>query len=184
MSTTHLTPTRTTPSLTRRAAQATAVGVVTSTVFVGATFGFYYAWVCSTMWGLDAADPRVAIAAMQAMNASVRNPVFFPVFFLTPAIALITAGLSWVAGLSRAAALLLGAGILTLFGSVMFTTLLNVPLNEALALVTVPADVENARAIWTEYSTAWQARNITRTVVSGVALTLCALAALAMRRPR
>jgi uncharacterized membrane protein len=53
-------------------------------VLTGAIFGFFYAWVCSTMWGLDDADPRVAIAAMQAMNASVRNAVFFPAFFLTP----------------------------------------------------------------------------------------------------
>ena len=40
----------------------------------GAIFGFFYAWACSTVWGLDAADPNVAIPAMQAMNASVRNP--------------------------------------------------------------------------------------------------------------
>ena len=32
------------------------------------------------MWGLDAADPRVAVAAMQAMNASVRNAAFAPAF--------------------------------------------------------------------------------------------------------
>ena len=57
---------------------------VISILLSGAIFGFFYAWVCSTMWGLDAADPRVAIAAMQAMNASVRNAVFFPAFFLTP----------------------------------------------------------------------------------------------------
>ena len=44
----------------------------------GAIFGFFYAWICSTMWGLDAADPNVAISAMQAMNASVRNLVFVP----------------------------------------------------------------------------------------------------------
>lgn len=24
---------------------------------IGAIFGFFYAWVCSTMWGLDATDP-------------------------------------------------------------------------------------------------------------------------------
>ena len=35
-----------------------------SVLFAGAIFGFFYAWVCSTMWGLDAADPRVAIAAL------------------------------------------------------------------------------------------------------------------------
>lgn len=168
----------------RRAAAATSVGAVASVVFLGATFGFYYAWVCSTMWGLDAADPRVAIAAMQAMNASVRNPVFFPVFFLTPVIVLVTAGVSWFGGRARAAACFLGAGLLTLFGGVVFTTVANVPLNDALALVSVPGDVESARVIWTEYSTAWQWRNITRTVVSGVALSLCAVAALDVRRPR
>lgn len=55
-----------------------------ATLLSGAIFGFFYAWVCSTMWGLDAADPRVAISAMQAMNASVRNIVFAPAFFGTP----------------------------------------------------------------------------------------------------
>ncbi len=48
---------------------------ITSITLSGAIFGFFYAWVCSTMWGLDQADPRVAIASMQAMNASVRNAV-------------------------------------------------------------------------------------------------------------
>ena len=62
-----------------------------SLLLSGAIFGFFYAWVCSTMWGLDAADPRIAIAAMQAMNASVRNIVFFPAFFLTPAFLALTA---------------------------------------------------------------------------------------------
>ena len=62
-----------------------------SILLCGAIFGFFYAWVCSTMWGLDQADPRVAIAAMQAMNASVRNIVFFPAFFLTPVVLALTA---------------------------------------------------------------------------------------------
>ncbi|TIP78494.1 MAG: hypothetical protein E5X60_39655, partial [Mesorhizobium sp.] len=64
---------------------------VTSIVSSGAIFGFFYAWVCSTMWGLDQTDPRVAIEAMQAMNASVRNAVFFPAFFLTPVVLGLTA---------------------------------------------------------------------------------------------
>ena len=47
------------------------------------------------MWGLDDADPRVAIAAMQAMNGSVRNAVFFPAFFLTPVVLGLAAALAW-----------------------------------------------------------------------------------------
>lgn len=69
-----------------------------SLLSIGAIFGFFYAWVCSTMWGLDATEPRVAITAMQAMNASVRNPVFFPAFFATP---LILAATSYVAKTQR-----------------------------------------------------------------------------------
>jgi uncharacterized membrane protein len=45
---------------------------------------FFSAWVRSTMWGLHAAPPAIAIQAMQAMNASARNAVFAPAFFGTP----------------------------------------------------------------------------------------------------
>lgn len=62
----------------------TKILIVASLLLSAAIFGFFYAWVCSTMWGLDAADPRIAIQSMQAMNASVRNAVFAPAFFGTP----------------------------------------------------------------------------------------------------
>ena len=44
--------------------------------FSGACFGFFFAWQSSTLRGLDMTDPATAIEAMQAMNASVRNPLF------------------------------------------------------------------------------------------------------------
>ena len=37
-------------------------------LLAGAIFGFFYAWVCSTMWGLDSAHPVAAITAMQAVT--------------------------------------------------------------------------------------------------------------------
>jgi uncharacterized membrane protein len=52
-----------------------------SLLLCGAIFGYFYAWICPTPWGLDQIDPNTAITAMQAMNASVRNVVFAPVFF-------------------------------------------------------------------------------------------------------
>ena len=49
-----------------------AVGLaVVTIVFFGAIFGFFFAWVCSTLWGLDHIDPRSAIEAMNGMNESV-----------------------------------------------------------------------------------------------------------------
>jgi uncharacterized membrane protein len=75
-----------------------------SLLLSGAIFGFFYAWVCSTMWGLDAADPVVAIEAMKAMNSSVRNMVFAPAFFATSPLLLITALLAFFLGLRGPAA--------------------------------------------------------------------------------
>jgi len=145
-------------------------------VMTGALFGFFYAWVCSTMWGLDAADPRIAIAAMQAMNASVRNAVFFPVFFLTaPALGL-AAVLAARAGRRAAAALLLGAAAIVALGCFALTVTVNVPMNEALATLVVPDDRGAAAAIWAGYSPRWQLFNALRTGAAGLALLLNGLA--------
>ena len=142
----------------------------------GAIFGFFYAWVCSTMWGLDAADPKVAIAAMQAMNASVRNAVFFPAFFLTPVVLSVAAALARRDGAHRAALAFLAAAMVYLFGGLVLTLAVNVPMNEALADVMIPTDTDEARSIWVAYSAPWQVWNVTRTVFSGIALLLAGYA--------
>ncbi|MGB3685324.1 MAG: anthrone oxygenase family protein [Ornithinimicrobium sp.] len=154
------------------------VAGVTAAVFAAAIFGFFYAWVCSTMWGLDEADPRVAIEAMQAMNASVRNATFFPAFFGTPLVIALAAGLAWRHGLRRSAGLWASAAAVYLAGGLVLTMMLNVPMNEALALQSVPTDIDAARAIWTDYSAEWQVYNIIRTVASGIAVALVALGLL------
>ena len=147
----------------------------------GAIFGFFYAWVCSTMWGLDGADPRVAIEAMRAMNASVRNAVFAPAFFGTaPALGL-AALLAWRTGARGAAGCLLAAGATYLLGGNVVTFAVNVPMNEALAAREVPSDPEAAARVWAEYSPRWQGWNQLRAAASGLALLL---AALGLRRLR
>ncbi|SMY06465.1 anthrone oxygenase family protein [Flavimaricola marinus] len=144
-------------------------------LFAGAIFGFFYAWVCSTMWGLDAADPRVAMAAMQAMNASVRNAVFAPAFFGTPFVLLAAAALAYAAQARGAAGWLLAAGLVYLGGGMIFTILSFIPMNEALGATPVPASEDEARVIWTTYSQAWQPINQIRAALSGVALLLAAV---------
>ncbi|EFG2885686.1 hypothetical protein BO068_004877, partial [Escherichia coli] len=62
-------------------------------ILCGAIAGFFYAYSSSVMRGLDATDPRAAIAAMQGINATVRNAFFAPAFFGTPVACLISAGL-------------------------------------------------------------------------------------------
>lgn len=143
-----------------------------SLLLSGAIFGFFYAWVCSTMWGLDATDPRIAIAAMQAVNGAVRNSVFFPAFFLTPAALALTAALLYRIG-QRPSAAAFGAGAAVYLGfGLILTMAINVPMNEALAVVQIPQDIEAARIIWQDYSPRWQVWNTLRTIASGVTVLL------------
>lgn len=131
-----------------------------------AIFGFFYAWVCSTMWGLDAADPRVAIEAMNAMNGSVRNWVFAPAFF-GPGPAFLLAAL--LAGLVRArcaAALFVLAGFVYVLFAQILTMSVNVPMNEALGQTLTPTSAIEAERLWSDYSTRWQRFNTIRTVTS------------------
>ncbi|MEO1424904.1 MAG: DUF1772 domain-containing protein [Pseudomonadota bacterium] len=157
--------------------RALTASVLASLLLTGAIFGFFYAWVCSTMWGLDAADPRVAIAAMQAMNASVRNAVFFPAFFLTPAILALTAVLAHRRSVA-ATRLFGGAAAVYLCGGLILTMTINVPMNESLATRAVPEDAAVAAALWAEYSDPWQLWNQIRTGFSGAALLLAGLGTL------
>jgi uncharacterized membrane protein len=143
-----------------------------SLLSTGAIFGFFYAWICSTMWGLDAADPSVAIAAMQAMNASVGNVVFAPVFFGTPVVLLVAAVLARQAGFPVSARAFLAAGLVYFSGGLVLTALVNVPMNEALADVHLPLVPGEAETVWSAYSQPWQIWNTIRACVSGLALTL------------
>lgn len=177
------TPAAPVPADTRRLADLPHLSAYTSVLFAGAIFGFFYAWVCSTMWGLDATDPRVAIQAMQAMNESVTNAVFFPAFFLTPVVLAGTALISRRAGHARAALLFAAAAAVYTVGAMAVTGLVNVPMNEDLAAVSVPDSVEEARRIWQDYSGRWQVFNTLRTVASGVSLVLTAVGLAALRRP-
>ncbi|CAG7844594.1 hypothetical protein USB125703_00832 [Pseudoclavibacter triregionum] len=152
-----------------------------SLMLTGAIFGFFYAWFCSTLWGLDDIDPRVAMESMQAMNATVRNFAFFPIFFLPPLATGLSAVVTWLTGARLSTHLLAAATVLYLGGCLILTSTVNVPMNEALAATPVPADEASARAIWQEYSSGWQFYNGIRTVAAGVCMALVSWAALSAR---
>ncbi len=154
-----------------------AAPMVVSILFCGAIFGFFYAWVCSTLWGLDRMDPRAAVEAMRAMNGSVRNLVFFPAFFLTPLATGGTAFWLWRNGAPTAAVWFLAAALIYLVGGAILTMAVNVPMNEALALGPIPQDLDAAREIWTAYSERWRFWNGVRTIASGAALACAAYGA-------
>jgi Domain of unknown function (DUF1772) len=98
--------------------------------------------------------------AMQEMNDSVRNAVFFPAFFLTPVV--------------------LAAAITYLVGALIVTMAIKVPTNDDLANEAIPASTAQAQRVWDDYSGPWQAWNTVRTMFSGVSLVLAALGLAAL----
>ena len=153
---------------------------ILSLLFSGAMFGFFFAWVCSTMWGLDAADPEIAVAAMQAMNASVRNWVFAPAFFGTPVLSMATALAALKVQERRVAICFALACLLYVLGAFVPTIAVNVPLNEVLASAGTPLETAQAQEAWGNYSAPWQVWNTVRAVASGIALALAGWGLLSM----
>lgn len=149
-------------------------------LLTGGIFGFFYAWVCSTMWGLDAASPAVAIAAMQAMNASVRNAIFAPAFFGPPVVLAATAFVAARIGRHVSAWSFGGATAVYVVGAFVVTMMVNVPMNEALGAAVIPSDPAAAQALWQGYSATWQFWNQLRTMFSGVALLLAGVGLMAV----
>ncbi len=145
-----------------------------STLFAAAIFGFFYAWVSSTMWGLDQIDSEVAILAMQGMNASVRNAIFGLIFFGTAPALFLTAAIAASMRLKKLAVIFTCSGLIYLFGGAVLTFMINVPMNEQLALVQLPLSPQEAKTIWQSYSKEWQFWNQTRTVFSGLAFLAAA----------
>lgn len=148
-------------------------------VLAGLHAGFFFTWSFSVMNGLDAAAPGTAIAAMQAMNANIRNAPFGMVFFGAPVVALAAAALLLIRrGPGTLAALLGFAG---LAATVAITAALHVPMNEALA--SARAGAPDAMSIWAAYSDTWTDWNHVRFATSLFAAVCLLIAFRAARAP-
>lgn len=167
-------------------AQLTRVLASITVLLLALMAGFFYSFSVTVMPGLDRAEPDVAIVAMQQINAAVRNPVFFITFFLTPVFAGFTAALTWRSGLKSASVGFGLAGLIYLFFALVPTVMVNVPMNEALALVAGPQvgqDPAARQALWTAYSGDWTLWNTGRTLTTMIALLAALLATNRQARP-
>ncbi len=77
--------------------------------------------------------PEIAIKAMQAVNAAVRNPVFTIAFFGTPPLLVLTTILLFWSSKRPAALLLTLACLIYISGVLIVTVIVNVPMNQALS---------------------------------------------------
>jgi uncharacterized membrane protein len=136
----------------------------------GLVAGIFFAFSSFVMAALGRLPSDQGIAAMNAINVTVINPGFFLAFFGTAAVCLAAAIASlfrWSAGNGT---LVLAAAALYLVGCIGVTMVRNVPLNNALAGVSM--GTPEAAALWTRYLGEWTLWNTVRTVASAASAIL------------
>ena len=139
-----------------------------------ASGGIFFAFSTFVMRALGQLPPAQGIAAMQAINITVINPWFMMAFF-APAVAGVLLSLSLIFQWQQSIApYLLTASLLYLVGTIGTTAIGNIPLNDALAVVT-PTSVKGS-TLWAKYLTNWTFWNHVRTAAALLAAILFGLA--------
>ena len=130
----------------------------------GLMAGTFFAFSTFVMRGLARVAPERGIAAMQAINVAVLNPLFLGVFLGTTVLCLGLGIFSIVRWSTPGAAALLAGSLLYFGGNFIVTAACNVPRNDALARFE-PASAEAVR-YWQEYIVTWTQWNHVRTVTA------------------
>lgn len=130
----------------------------------GLVAGVFFAFSSFVMNALARLQPPQGIAAMQAINITVINPLFMTAFLGTAVACTLVAIASLTAWHQPGAVYLLLGSLLYLVGTVLVTIVFNVPLNEALAKVE-PSSADGAN-LWANYLTNWTAWNHVRTAAA------------------
>ncbi|MEM1255570.1 MAG: anthrone oxygenase family protein [Cyanobacteria bacterium P01_H01_bin.21] len=140
------------------------------------TAGIFFAFSTFVMQALAQQPSAPGIATMQAINITVINPWFMAVFFGPALAGLLLA----IAALSQwhqpAAVYWLVGSLLYLVGTIGVTVAGNIPLNDALAVVS-PNSAEGV-TLWTKYLTDWTIWNHVRTVAAFLAAAVYTLSLL------
>jgi uncharacterized membrane protein len=154
---------RITPTLTL----AAAIGC-------GLVAGLFFAFSVAVMPGLRARPAAEGMAAMQAINVAILNPLFYAVFMGTAVACAVLAVSAPFIELHGSGWRVAGA-LLYLIGAFAVTAAVNVPLNDRLAEA-APSSEAGAR-LWSLHLARWTVWNHARMVAATGAATFLALAA-------
>ena len=137
--------------------------------------GVLLAFSSFVMAGLARISAPAGIAAMQAINVTVINPLFMGVYFGTGLLCAIAAVLVWRGAPGVTPSLVYAAAVIYIFGVLGVTIAFNVPMNDALAQV--DANSAEAAAYWRTYLSQWTNWNHLRCAAAAVSAALMMWAA-------
>lgn len=140
--------------------------------------GLFYAYACSVVPGLGRLPNAEYLAAMQSINSTILNPVFFASFMGTLLLLPLCTYLQYSTSHPRFL-FLLAASLVYAIGVFGVTAVVNVPLNEALSQFDLSsASPEALAAQRLAFEGRWNQWNTVRTVASILSLVLVILACL------
>jgi uncharacterized membrane protein len=139
----------------------------------GLMAGIFFAFSNFVMRAFARIAPAQGIAAMQAVNITVLNPLFLLAFMGTAVLCAANVALALMFGSGNTAYLIAG-GTLYLLGNIGVTAAFNVPMNDALAAV--DAGQPDAVRIWKHYLDKWTFWNHVRTITALAAAAAFTLA--------
>ena len=141
-----------------------------SAIGCGLLAGLYFAFSTFIMTALGRIGQVPGIMAMNAINATIVQSLFMPLFLGTTLTSLALAILAVARSDTPGATAMIAGGLIYVAGMFVVTMIFNVPLNNALAAVD-PAGA-GAASLWTRYLSDWTAWNHVRTITSIVACAL------------
>jgi uncharacterized membrane protein len=148
--------------------------LLAATLTMGLVSGVFVLYAHTIMRGLGATDDRTFVAAFQAIDRAIINPLFMLTFLG----ALAATGVAAAAHLGDDGSVLpwvVAAGVLYLAVFVI-TIGVNVPLNDALKAAGDPDRIDVARARADFHESRWAAWNLVRAVATTVAFVCLAWA--------
>jgi uncharacterized membrane protein len=149
-------------------------GTVAAAVGAAVVAGLMFAFSTSVMPALARRPHAEGIAAMQAMNSAILNPLFGLAFGGTAVLCLVLAVTAPFTTDESHAVLRAVGSVLYVVGTFGVTVVANVPMNEALDAVD-PASDEGA-SYWRTYLRRWTAWNQLRALLGAAASVLLILA--------
>jgi uncharacterized membrane protein len=146
----------------------TMILAVLTFVLLSGAYGVYFTYSNSVVPALDQLDAEQAVAAMRRANVVIVNPIFL-LSFLGPVVTGAVTGFLLL-GLDEGTSALLffSATVVYLFGSIILTGAVNIPLNNALENSTSTDWTQR----WADFSPRWRKYNLVRALLTMVALAL------------
>ena len=144
--------------------------------------GLFYAFSCSVNLGLARLSNAEYISAMQSINRTIQNPIFFAAFFGAPILLPLIVFLHYGQPLPARFWFLLAATIIYLIGTFGVTIFGNVPLNNTLDRFDLQSATEEEIAVQRgNFEGRWNNLNTVRTVSATLAIMLVVIACLSPR---